>query len=182
MEPAGEQSLFEKFKKSWHYCLTEVDLSFNRLLEVPAQLCQAQSLVRLNLSDNGIGNIPASLPWSCSRLATLILANNQLGDEGFDTVFNEVITGSNPRVSPFAHRRTKHQWQALHQVDRAERARQHSNSSATAEVKRAYDEVIELPAEQLFALTTLDLSGNQLVEVPLSVCHIRSLVTLNLSR
>eukprot|EP00117_Sycon_ciliatum_P002576 scpid3137/ scgid6100/ Leucine-rich repeat serine/threonine-protein kinase 1 len=172
------EMLFTKFPKSWHYTLSEVDLSHNGLLLVPSQLCLAQSLTKLDLSYNDIGRIPASLQWSCARLTSLKLAHNQFGDDGFETFFDEVISGSKTKVSPFTNRRPKTQWQALHRVDKKNLS---NSSTGMPDSQASSDTVIELPSDKLFSLVTLDLSGNQLVQVPISVCHIRSLVTLSLS-
>ena len=173
-----KETLFGQFQQSWHHTLREVDLSHNKLLEVPHQLCMATALVKLNLSNNDIGQVPGTLQWACTRLATLNLANNQLGEEGFATLFHEVIAGANPRVSPFAHRRVREQWRALHSSEKGTRR----VSTTGGPEARPCDSVIELPADDLFFLHTLDLSGNKLVDIPLSVCFLRKLVSLDLSK
>ena len=59
---------------------SHISLSYNRLISIPEELMQLQSLITLNLSNNQIEEIPSIIRWNCPKLREFNLSHNLLVD------------------------------------------------------------------------------------------------------
>ncbi|XP_030832202.1 leucine-rich repeat serine/threonine-protein kinase 1-like [Strongylocentrotus purpuratus] len=72
------QSVSGDLPRFWHRTLRFLNLSYNRLTEIPTAICQLSSLTGLDLSHNALHCFPLPGTWSICKLQHLYLAHNQL--------------------------------------------------------------------------------------------------------
>ena len=144
---------------------TKLDLSYNQLRELPAEIGQLANLTTLNLSLNQLKELPVEIT-QLANLTTLDLTYNQL---------RELLA----EIGQLAHLTTLNL--SLNQL--RELPAEIGQLTNLTTLNLSDNQLRELPAEitQLADLTTLDLSGNQLRELPAEIEQLTNLTTLDLS-
>ena len=62
----------------WHQTLRILRISNNKFTKIPLSVCYLTALESLDLSGNGIKQLPSIMEWQTGSLQRLILANNDL--------------------------------------------------------------------------------------------------------
>jgi internalin A len=141
---------------------TELDLSWNQLSELPAEITQLSNLTTLDLSFNQLSELPAEIT-QLSNLTTLDLRNNQLSE-----LPAEITQLSNLTTLDLSFNQLSELPAEITQL------------SNLTTLDLSFNQLSELPAEitQLSNLTTLDLRNNQLSELPAEITQLSNLTTL----
>jgi small GTP-binding protein len=144
---------------------TKLDLSRNKLSELPAEIMQLVNLTTLNLSWNQLSELPAEIT-QLVNLTTLDLLGNELSELPAEITQLANLTAlylSGNQLSELP----------------AEIAQLVNLTT----LYLSMNQLSELPAEitQLANLTALDLSGNKLSELPAEIIQLANLTTLDLS-
>jgi Leucine-rich repeat (LRR) protein len=82
--------------------LTDLDLSKNRLRELPASVGALQNLRRLNLSENILEQLPRTF-GECASLEDLDLSNNKLSDLPLEIQLLQRVTRVDLRFNQIEH-------------------------------------------------------------------------------
>ena len=144
--------------------LTSLDLSGNPLRKVPAAITQLQNLTSLDISKNQLSEVPAAIT-QLQNLTSLDISANQLSAVPAAIFQLQNLTSLNLSGNP------------LRKVPAAIFQLQNLTS---LDISR--NKLSEVPAAitQLQNLTSLNLSGNQLSEVPAAIIQLQNLTSLNL--
>jgi len=167
---------------------TKLDLSYNQLSELPAEITRLTNLTTLDLSGNQLSELPAEI-GQLAKLTTLYLGGNQLSALPAEITQLTNLTTlylSQNQLSALPAEIT--QLTNLTTLDLS----QNQLSALPAEITQlakltalglGWNKLSELPAEitQLVNLTTLDLGGNQLSALPAEITLLTNLTTLHLS-
>ena len=150
--------------------LEELSIASNAFQKLPDEVFRLPNLVRLDARNNSITSVPVSL-WTAPRLEELYLSKNNVGSLPCpDYVYLRpgVTSSVQSRPRTFSH--------------------SFSSSSETRHVQSARQSYLTLPVPGIechtkgFRLKTLDLSDNQLTEIPPGLpCLTPRLRTLKLS-
>jgi internalin A len=145
---------------------TELELSFNKLSELPAEITELANLTTLHLSGNQLSDLPAGIT-QLENLTTLHLNFNKL---------SELPAGIGQLVNLTTLNLSQNQLSDLP-----------AGIGQLVNLTTLYlggNQLSDLPTgiTQLANLTTLHLSGNQLSDLPAGIGQLVNLTTLNLSR
>jgi len=152
--------------------IKELDLSYNQLSVVPTLVKYNSSLTRLDLSFNRISSIPSEL-YQCFSLQRLFLQNNQL-----EQLPGRLGDGISQRLTEFVELDISHN--LLKGLD------DRLALFSSMKVLKANDNLIEEMSEGGIAGATnlqhLDLSRNQLYQLPEKFSNCKNLQHLNLEQ
>ncbi len=62
----------------WHQCLRTLNIAQNKFTKIPLPVCYLSALESLDVSGNGIKQLPAVIEWQTATLKRLDLSNNNL--------------------------------------------------------------------------------------------------------
>ncbi|MCD4777565.1 MAG: leucine-rich repeat domain-containing protein, partial [Desulfobacterales bacterium] len=149
---------------------TELDLSWNNLSELPAEITQLANLTTLDLRGNQLTELPAEIT-QLAKLTTLDLSGNQLSDLPAEITQLTKLTTLNLSKNLLSELPAE-----ITQLTKL-------TTLYLSHDQLTENQLTELPAEiaQLMNLNTLDLRGNQLTELPAEIGQLVNLTTLNLS-
>ena len=144
---------------------TTLDLSWNQMTELPAEIGTLTNLTRLNLSYNRLSQLPAEI-GTLTNLTTLILSNNQMKE-----LPAEIGTLTNLTTLD------------LDGNQMTELPAEIGTLTNLTRLNLSYNRLSQLPAEidTLTNLTTLDLSENQISQLLADIGMLTKLTALDLS-
>ncbi|OAE28954.1 hypothetical protein AXG93_2960s1330 [Marchantia polymorpha subsp. ruderalis] len=145
--------------------LSTLDLHANQLKELPKELCELQLSV-LDVSNNNLSGLPAEL-GNMSSLRKLVLVGNPLR-----SLRSTLVSGPTPALLKFLRSRLQ---------DEESEAKMSAPVSGNIFVTDVPDQVV-YAARQAAATKVLSLSGKSLASVPQAAWESDSLTSLDLSR
>ncbi|XP_038074856.1 leucine-rich repeat serine/threonine-protein kinase 1-like [Patiria miniata] len=148
----------------WNRSLTNLNLSCNHLTEIPWTVCQLTLLVKLNLSGNKITELPPTDYWNIYSLRELLLADN---------CFEFTENTASPSAPAIVKKRRSLRFFS--------RDISQTTSLEVPPIGDATASSVVFPESFCDSLSTLDLSNNQLRDVPPSLCKLACLQRLDLS-
>ena len=168
---------------------TELDLSQNRMKELPVEITKLTNLTKLDLSENQLSKMPVEIT-QLVNLTALYLGGNQISE-----LPDEVTKLTNLTTLFLSRNQLSKMPVEITQLTNLNRLDMDGNqlSKLPAEMTKLTNLIMldlsrnqfsKLPIEitQLVNLATLDLSGNQLSELPAEITQLVDLTALFLSR
>ncbi len=178
-----------QFLESLQHCpaLTLLDLSDNKLTQLPESVVKLQNLTSLYLANNQLTQLPESVV-KLQNLTSLYLADNQLTQLPESLAKLQSLTSLNLGGNQLTQLpESVATLQNLTSLDlRGNQLTQLPESVATlqnlTELDLGGNQFTQLPESvaKLQSLTSLNLGGNQLTQLPESLAKLQSLTSLNL--
>lgn len=153
----------------WDKTLHSLKLSKNDFMEIPQTICRLAALNELDLSHNAIQSLPNPDWWRCDHLQMLDLSHNKLGSSSSSSASPSHSESQKSFVNRFNQ---KFLSKVKVSISSSGNRSPNNNSLMTTDF---------LPSIFSKSLTSLNLSHNQLKEIPMSVCQMNQLTRLDLS-
>ena len=166
---------------------TELNLSGNKMSELPTEIGELTNLSELGLNENQINKLPAEI-GELTNLSELYLRQNQISKLPAEIGELTKLTGLYVRQNQLTELPTEiSKLTNLIRFDLSENQisklpAEIGELTNLAKLDLRQNQLTELPTEigKLTNLTTLDLSKNQLTELPMEIGKLTNLTTLDL--